>query len=66
MMTLKDVSLRLEGVQNAPGEERRSSTNSLRKNEAAGPKQKRLSVVKVSGDESKIRCLKEQSNFGRW
>ena len=45
-MTLTDVSLRFEGVQNAAGEERRSTTNSPRKNEASGPKQKRLSVVK--------------------
>ena len=66
MKTLTDVSLRFDGVQNAAGEERKSTTNSPRKNEAFGPKQKRLSVVKVSGDESEIRYLKEQSNFGRW
>ena len=54
MKTLTDVSLRFDGVQNAAGEERKSTTNSPRKNEAFGPKQKRLSVVKVSGDESEI------------
>ena len=39
-MTLKDERPRSEGVQYATGEERRTTTNSLRKNEAAGPKQK--------------------------
>ena len=53
-MTLKDESPRSEGVQYATVEERRRTTNSLRKNEAAGPKWKRCSVVDVSGDESKI------------
>ena len=38
-MTLKDERPRSEGVQYATGEERRTTTNSLRKNEAAGPKQ---------------------------
>ena len=39
-MTLKDGLPRLEGVQYATGEEQRAITNSSRKNEAAGPKQK--------------------------
>ena len=39
-MTLKDESPRLEGVQYVTGEEQRTTTNSPRKNEAAGPKQK--------------------------
>ena len=39
-MTLKDERPRSEGVQYATGEEWRTTTNSLRKNEAAGPKQK--------------------------
>ena len=53
-MTLKDESPRSEGVQYATVEERRRTTNSLRKNEADGPKWKQCSVVDVSGDESKI------------
>jgi len=44
----------LKGVQYATGEEWRTTTNSSRKNEAAGPKQKRHSVGDVSGDESKL------------
>ena len=41
-------------------------TNSSRKNEAAGTKQKLPSVVDVSGDESKVRCCKEQYCIGTW
>ena len=44
----------LEGVQYATGEEQRAITNSSRKNEAAGQKQKQHSVVDVSGGESKV------------
>ena len=55
------MSPQVEGVQYATGEERRTTTNSLRKNEAAGPKQKWCSAMDVSGDESKIWCYKEQS-----
>ena len=58
-MTL-DEPPRLEGVQNAIGEEWRAITNSSRKNEAAGQKQKQHSVVDVSGGESKVWCYKEQ------
>ena len=39
-MTPEDEPHRSEGVQYATGEERRAITNSSRKNEAAGPKQK--------------------------
>ena len=39
-MTLEDEPLRSEGVQYASGEEWRAVSNSSRKNEAAGPKQK--------------------------
>ena len=46
--------LRSEGIQYATGEEWRAITNSSRKNEAAGPKQKQHSVVDVSGGESKV------------
>ena len=55
-----------EGVQYATGEEQRRTTNSPRKNEAAGPKRKWWSVVDVSGDESKIWCCKEQFCIGTW
>ena len=51
-MTLKDEPFRLVGVQYATGEEQRAITNSSRKNEEAGPKWKRCSVVDVSGGES--------------
>ena len=44
----------------------RTTTNSFRKNEAAGPKWKQHSVVYVSGDESKIQCCKEQYCIGTW
>ena len=57
-MTLEDEPLRSEGVIYATGEEWRAITNSSRKNEVAGPKWKRHSVVDVSGDESKIQCCK--------
>ena len=53
-MTLEAEPPRLVGVQYATGEEQRAITNSPRKNEAAGPKQKRYSVVDVFGGESKI------------
>ena len=39
VMTLKDESPRLEGVQYATGKEQRATTNSPRKDEGAGPKQ---------------------------
>ena len=65
-MTLKDESPRLEGVQYATGKEQMEITNISRKNEAAGPKQKWHSAVKVSGDESKIWCCKEQHCIGTW
>ena len=53
-MTPTDESPRSEGVQYATREERRTATNSSRKNEAAGPKRKRHSTECVSRDESKI------------
>ena len=54
-----------EGVQYATKEEYRAITNSSRKNEVAGPKQKQRSVVDVSGGESKVRCCKEYC-IGTW
>ena len=44
----------LKMFQYTTGEEWRAITNSSRKNEAAGPKQKQHSVVDVSGGESKV------------
>ena len=60
-MTLKDESPRSEGVQYATGEEQRTTTNSFRRNEVAGPRQIQRSVVNVSGDESKIRHCKSNA-----
>ena len=65
-MTPEDEPPKWEAVQYGPGEEWRAITNSFRKNEAAGLKQKRCSVVNVSGGESKIRCCKEQYCIGFW
>ena len=39
VLTLKDESPRLEGVQYVTGKEQRATTNSPRKDEGAGPKQ---------------------------
>ena len=65
-MTLKDESSRSEGIQYATGEKWRRITNSPRENEGTGPKQKWHSVADVSGDESKIRCCKEQYCIETW
>ena len=48
-----DKSPRLEGI-HATGEEQRAITNNSSKNEVAGAKQKKSSVVDVSGGESKV------------
>ena len=53
-MTVEDEPHRSEGVQYAAGEETRAITNSCRKGEVAGPKQKQHSIVDVSGGESKV------------
>ena len=52
-MTLEDEPLSSEGIQYVNGQEQRAITNSSRKNEVAGPKWKRHSVVDASGGESK-------------
>ena len=52
--------------QHATGEEQKRTTNSPRKNEVCGPKQKQLPVVDTSGDESKIWSYKEQYSIGTW
>ena len=59
-MTLEDEPPRPESVQYATGEEQRAITNSSRKNEAARPRQKRRSVVNVSGSESNVQYCTEQ------
>ena len=48
----KYCPLRLEGVQYASVEEWRAITNSSRKNEAPGPKEKQHVVVDAAGGES--------------
>ena len=58
-MTPEDKPPTSEGVQYATGEKQRAITNSSRKNEAVGPKQKQCSIVDVPGGESKVRCCKE-------
>ena len=65
-MTPKDASPRSEGVQYATGKEQRRITNSLRMNEASGPKQMQPSAVDVLGYKSKIQCCKEQYCTGTW
>ena len=53
-MILEDEFTGSKGVQYATGQEQRAITNDSRKNEEAGPKPKRHSVVDVSGGESKV------------
>ena len=65
-MTPKDEPSRLAGVQCDTREEQMTTTNSSKKNEVAGPKQKRCSVVDISGGESKVRCSKKQYCIGTW
>ena len=65
-MTPENEPLRSVGVRYATGEEQRAITNSSRKNEEAGPKQKWHSVVDVSGGESKVQCCKVQYCIGTW
>ena len=69
-MTLEDEPSppppRSEGVQYATGEEWRAIMNSSSKNKASGSKQKRRSVVDVSGGESKVQCCEEQYFIGTW
>ena len=47
-----------EGIQYATGKECRTVTNSSRKNEVAGPKQKQCSVVDVSVMREKFCAIK--------
>ena len=61
--TLKEELPRSVGAQYAIGEE---WTNNSRKNEEVESKQKQHPVVNVTGDESKVRCCKEQYCIGTW
>ena len=56
----------MEVVRYAVGKDWRAITNSFRKNEEDGPKQKQYSVVDVSGGKSKVRYCKEQYCIGIW
>ena len=59
MSTPPHPAPRSEGVQYDTGQkqdEQRAITNSSRKNEETGPKQKRRSVVDVSGGDRKARA----------
>ena len=53
-MTPENELPRLEFVQYVTGEEWRAITNSSRKNEVAGLKQKQRSLVDVSGGKSSV------------
>ena len=59
--TLKDELPRSIGAQYATGDQWR---NNSRKNEEMEPKQKQYPVVDVTGDESNVRCCKEQYCLG--
>ena len=61
--TLKDELPRLVGAQYATADH---WSNNSRKNEGMGPKQKEYPVVDVTGDESKVRCCKEQYYIETW
>ena len=62
-MTLKDELPRSADAQHATGEEWR---NNSRKNEETESKKKPCPVVDVTGDGSKLRCIKEQYCIGTW
>ena len=61
--TLEDELPRLVGSQYATGDQWR---NNSRKNEGTEPKQKQHPLVDGTGDESKVRCCKEQYCIGTW
>ena len=60
---MKDELPRLVGTQYATGDQWR---NNSRKNEETEPKQKQHPLVDGTGDESKVRCCKEQYCIGTW
>ena len=59
--TLKDELPRSVGAQYATGDQWR---NNSRKNEEMKSKQKQRPVVDVTGNESKVKCCKEQYFIG--
>ena len=61
--TLKYELLRSVGAQYTTGDQWR---NNSRKNEGMEPKKKQYPAVDVTGDESKIRCCKDQYCIGNW
>ena len=61
--TLKDELPRSVAAQYATGDQWR---NSFRKNEEMEPKQRQCPAVDVTGDESTVRCCKEQYCIGTW
>ena len=61
--TLRDELPRSVGAQYTTGNQQR---NNSRKNEETEPKQKQYLAVGVTGDESKVRCCKEQYCIGIW
>ena len=65
-MTLRDELPRWEGGQYATEENWRAITDSSRKNESAGPKQKRHSVVEVCSGESKVQYYTEKYCIRTW
>ena len=64
-MTLEDEPLSSEGIQYVNGQEQRAITNSSRKNEVAGPKQKWLCYGCIWW-ESKFWCSEEQYYIETW
>ena len=60
---MKDELPRLVGAHYATGDQWR---NNSRKNEEMEQKQKQHPVVDVTGDESKIRCCKDEYCIGTW
>ena len=61
--TLKDECPKSVDAQYATGDQWR---NNSRKNEWMEPKQNQHQVVDVTGDETKVRCCKEQYYRGTW
>ena len=61
--TLKDEFPRSVCAQYATGDQWRNNST---KNKKTEPKQKQHPVADVTGDESKVRCCKEQYCIGTW
>ena len=66
MHNLGDELLKLAGVQYTIKKEQRAITNSSRKNDVTGLRQKWHSVVDVSGGECKFQSCKERYCIGTW